>query len=215
MFCRQTQVLTWNIINGFLSSLSELSLQLLNLTFCFLKLTLKLIIFFIMIVLDLAILYFFDFRRKFPFTILCFQFHNFLVVVGLALSIKFGQSFHPFILIFNPLEILLLFFSLLLLMLSLALSQLLLGFEFIFYCLTYQCICGCSLNILYIQASKILFLSCWRVDQLFIDDSFFSNGWIVTHPLEMFFICRLEVLISLRYLDHKGWLFSIFESAIR
>jgi hypothetical protein len=30
----------------------------------------------------------------------------------------------------------------------------------------------------------------------------------------MFFICRLEVLVSLRYLDHKRWLFSIFEGTI-
>ena len=203
------------MITWLLSSLPELSFQLLNLTLCPLELTLELIILLIVVVLDFTILYFFDFGRKFPLTLLCFKFHNFLVVVGLALSVKFGQSFHPFSLIFDPLKILFLFLGLVLLLLSLALSQLLLGFEFIFYCLTYQCICGCSLNVLHIQASKILFLSCWRVDQLFIDDPFLSYGWIVTHSLEMFFICWFEVLVSLRYLHHKVGRFSIFKGTIR
>ena len=127
------------------------------------------------------------------------------MIVRLALSIEFGQSLHLFCLIFDPLKILFIVLSLLLLLLSMALSELLLGFESIFYCLTNQCICGCSLNVLDIQASEILFLSCWGIDHFFINDSLLTYSRIVAQSLEMLFIGWLEILIALWYFDHKSW----------
>ena len=167
-----------------------------------------------MVILILSNLWELQHWRQFSLTFLSPQLQNFLVIIGLVSPIHFPKRLHSFTLICLSLKKLLLLSCLQLLLLSLALKQLLFSLEFIFYCLAYQCISRRPFNVLDIQASKILFFPCSRINQIVVDDTFFSYGRIVADSLEMFFISGLEILVALRYLDYKSRSFSVFEGAV-
>lgn len=84
---RQTLILVLIMVIGLGCFLSELSLQLFYLIFCFLQLILKLLIFVQVIILSLDVLRSFDLRWQFLLTLLSPQLHHLLMVIRLIFSI--------------------------------------------------------------------------------------------------------------------------------
>lgn len=150
-------------------------------------------------------------------TLLCSQFLCKIVIIWLISAFYFEKSLLSSTIVLSSLNQLILQ-QIFMLFLFLPSNKHFLGLHLVFYCFAYQSVCGRPLYILRIQTSKVVNVARWTFLILFnfaIYKLFLGNSRVVAQPLEMFFISRIKVLLTLRHLRSSCGHLSVLKSAVR